>query len=110
MTQRKPDRVERVAKKILAVPTNWLDPLLTGPRAILKGQPGTWGCPEVEDLLRAIKKRMDIEVQVILRKEHAWFRRMVNRLQRPTTAYSPYDEGYEDALSEILNKLTQRRK
>jgi hypothetical protein len=103
MTQRKPDRFERVAKKIIAVPTSWLDPLLTGPRAILKGQPGTWGCPEA--LLRAIKKRVNIEVQVILRKEHARMRRMVTAL--------PKAKGYVEDLvrrDDILNRLTQRRK
>ena len=30
------------------VPTNWLDPLLTGPDAVLKGTGGTWGCPDIE--------------------------------------------------------------
>jgi hypothetical protein len=38
------------------VPTNWLDPLLTGKdRAI--GQP-PYNCRDIENLLRAIKKRI----------------------------------------------------
>ena len=39
------------------VPTSWLDPLLTGPDAVLKGT-GPWGCPDIERLLLAIKKRI----------------------------------------------------
>lgn len=42
---------ERCAK---AIPTNWLDPMLTGPTAALKGNGGTWGCPDIERLLKAI--------------------------------------------------------
>lgn len=38
------------------VPTNWLDPLLTGPRAVL-GQP-PYTCADVERLLRAVKQRL----------------------------------------------------
>lgn len=35
------------------IPTNWLDPLLTGPRAILRGN-GPWDCHEIERLLQGI--------------------------------------------------------
>lgn len=35
------------------IPTNWLDPLLTGPKAIELG-----GNPGIEKLLRALKERM----------------------------------------------------
>lgn len=41
-----------------AVPTNWLDNLLTGPSAVLKGNGGTWGCPEIEALCKGIKARI----------------------------------------------------
>lgn len=41
---------ERAAAK---VPTNWLDPLLTGPEAVI-GQP-PYHCADIEALLRAIK-------------------------------------------------------
>lgn len=40
-----------------AVPCNWLDPLLSGPDAVLKGA-GPWGCPDIERLLRAIRERV----------------------------------------------------
>lgn len=40
------------------VPTNWLDPLFSGPNAVLQGRGGTWGCPDIERLLRAVKKRI----------------------------------------------------
>ena len=36
------------------VPANWLDPLLTGPNAILQGH-GPWGCPDIERLLQALR-------------------------------------------------------
>jgi hypothetical protein len=40
------------------VPTTWLDDLLTGPNKVLHGNGGTWGCPEIEKLCRAIKARI----------------------------------------------------
>lgn len=40
------------------IPTSWLDSLLTGPDAVLKGNGGTWGCPDIERLLRAIQERI----------------------------------------------------
>lgn len=40
-----------------AIPTNWLDSLLTGPDAALSKR-APWGCPEIEQLLRAIKARL----------------------------------------------------
>lgn len=39
------------------VPSNWLDPLLTGAQAVMGSPP--WGCPEVERLLRAIRARIE---------------------------------------------------
>jgi hypothetical protein len=48
---------EERSRLIACVPTTWLDPLLTGPDAVM-GEP-PWNCPEVEVLLRAIKKRME---------------------------------------------------
>ena len=47
------------AKCAEAVPTNWCDPLLVGSEACLHGNGGTWGCPDIERLLRAIKARID---------------------------------------------------
>ena len=41
---------ERAAKTI---PTNWVDPLLTGEDAVLPGY-GPWGCPDIERLLWAL--------------------------------------------------------
>ena len=40
------------------VPTTWLDDLLTGPNKVLHGNGGTWGCPEIENLCRAINARI----------------------------------------------------
>jgi hypothetical protein len=40
------------------IPTSWLDSLLTGPNAALHGDGGTWGCPDIERLLKRIKERM----------------------------------------------------
>lgn len=50
------DEVERLKA---AVPTTWLDPLLTGPEAVLGTRGGQWGCPDIEKLLQAIRKRME---------------------------------------------------
>lgn len=47
--------IERCAKE---VPTNWTDPLLTGPQAALNGEAGTWGCPDIERLLNGIRSRI----------------------------------------------------
>lgn len=39
------------------IPDSWLDPLLTGSNAVLKGN-GPWGCPDIERLLLAVKDRV----------------------------------------------------
>ncbi len=39
-----------------AVPSNWLDPLLTGPKAVI-GQP-PYGCQDIERLLNAVRERV----------------------------------------------------
>ncbi len=49
---------QRCEHLIGCVPTSWLDDLLTGPNAVLKGKGGTWGCPDIERLLNAIRERM----------------------------------------------------
>jgi hypothetical protein len=41
---------------LAAIPTNWIDPLLTGPDAVIGKPP--YGCPEIEALLRGIGTRM----------------------------------------------------
>lgn len=53
--ERVKDAVAEAAGKI---PTNWLDPLLTGPDAALKGT-GPWDCQDIERLLQAVKKRLE---------------------------------------------------
>lgn len=62
-TTRLPDRLAaahaaEVAKCAEAIPTNWCDPLLTGPDAVLRGKGGTWGCPDIERLLSSIRNRI----------------------------------------------------
>ena len=48
---------ERMKRDALAAfPTNWCDPLLSGKGAALKSP--LWGCPDIERLLAAIKKRV----------------------------------------------------
>jgi len=39
----------------MRVPKNWCDSLLTGDRKALTGQAGKWGCPDIENLLNAIR-------------------------------------------------------
>jgi len=71
MTERA--RLERV------VPTNWLDPLLTGDKAVVQiGKPLT--CPDVERLLLAIKQRLDKELPITLRRELAKREARVRRI------------------------------
>jgi hypothetical protein len=41
-----------------AVPTNWCDPLLTGPNAALGPHAGKWGCPDIERLLAGVRNRI----------------------------------------------------
>jgi hypothetical protein len=51
--------LKRVVSRLLDdIPTSWLDSLLTGPDAALHGDGGTWGCPDIERLLKRIKERM----------------------------------------------------
>ena len=47
--------VER-SKAVCAVPTTWLDPLLTGPGAVLT--PYQYNCQQIELLLHAIRERI----------------------------------------------------
>ena len=46
-------RAEQRERGAKMIPTNWCDPLLSGPTAVLQGL-GPWGCPDIERLLRAI--------------------------------------------------------
>lgn len=62
----KPDAVQHVKRTRRPnqrlsdlVPTNWCDPLLTGPDAALsKGKAGKWDCRDIEALLRGIQDRI----------------------------------------------------
>lgn len=45
------------------VPTNWLDSLLSGRKRVLKGKPGTWSCPEIEELLLRVKARIEKQLK-----------------------------------------------
>lgn len=45
------------------VPTNWLDPMLSGPKAALPNERfGKWFCCDIEALLRGIRDRI-LEVE-----------------------------------------------
>ncbi len=44
------------AAVVMAVPTNWLDPLLTGPSRVIGNPP--YGCRDIEMLLLAIRERV----------------------------------------------------
>mgnify|MGYP001613002486 CR=1 FL=1 len=45
-------------KRILAaIPTNWCDPLLTGPKAVIGKPP--YDCRDIERLLNGIRARAD---------------------------------------------------
>ena len=50
-------RAEKIAGKLVdMVPTNWLDPLLTGPKAVIGNPP--YSCRDIERLLNAVKERL----------------------------------------------------
>lgn len=50
----------KVAEDMLhCIPTNWVDPLLTGDDAVLSKTVGQYDCQDIERLLLAIRKRME---------------------------------------------------
>jgi len=50
-------RAKMIARRMVRlVPANWLDPLLTGPKAVI-GKPPYY-CPDIERLLNAVKERL----------------------------------------------------
>jgi len=51
-----------------AVPTNWLDSILTGPKAVVGKPP--WGCPDVERILWAVRERVTAAALAELPKYH----------------------------------------
>lgn len=55
-----------IAEKLLAcLPTTWLDPLLTGDKAVLSiARRGSWNCDDIERLVTAIKHRMEKELGI----------------------------------------------
>lgn len=62
--------IEAASKTPLSdlVPYTWLDPLLTGDKPALTGEAGRWGCPDVTNLLKAIRLR--IRTQELLLREN----------------------------------------
>jgi hypothetical protein len=62
---------DAIAKCAEAVPTNWCDALLTGPDATLRGNGGTWGCPDIERLLSGVRKRIAAIDAAIATKDSA---------------------------------------
>lgn len=49
------DAEARVEKVVESIPTNWLDPLLTGPKAVIGPPP--YNCRDIENLLQAVRAR-----------------------------------------------------
>jgi hypothetical protein len=66
-SSRKPAKksgIKPVVRMSDLVPTTWLDPLLTGPSSAFAGKPsGTWGCREIEALLRGVQDRIRAQEQ-----------------------------------------------
>ena len=46
-----------VAEATRAIPDTWLDPLLTGPNAVVRSK-GDFTCPDIEALLRGVTTRI----------------------------------------------------
>jgi hypothetical protein len=59
----------KFAELLEEIPTNWLDPLLTGKDAILKGYEYT--PKEIEKLLKALKDRLELKVSKFSRQHIA---------------------------------------
>ena len=60
-TAKKETEQNRLRRALLkAVPSNWLDPLLTGPKAVI-GQP-PYDCKDIERLLNAVRARVSSTV------------------------------------------------
>lgn len=53
----------------MRIPKNWCDSLLTGPTRALTGEAGKWGCPDIENLLTAIRTGCTPNVQDQRRRE-----------------------------------------
>ena len=49
------------------IPTSWLDPLLTGPNAVISSHDGFYDGPAIERLLAALKKRIEEAENVAVR-------------------------------------------
>ena len=47
------DRLDQIAAQMPEIPTNWCDPLLTGPNAVIGKPP--YNCKDIERLLNAIR-------------------------------------------------------
>lgn len=57
------DKLTKADRELLScIPSNWCDSLLTGNYRALHGQPGTWGCQDIERLLNAIRMRLTLAV------------------------------------------------
>lgn len=56
MTQRRRSEKQKMRAMVEAVPTTWLDPLLTGPAAVVGKPP--YSCPDIEALFIALRKRL----------------------------------------------------
>lgn len=60
-TKRSAGSQQRVVSRLIAcLPTTWLDPILTGPQAVIETK-GPWGCRDIENIIGAIRKRMNSE-------------------------------------------------
>ena len=58
------DRLRRELEDLpKAIPTNWCDPLLTGPDAVMKSE---YDCRDIEALLRGVQDRLRVNVEKAL--------------------------------------------
>lgn len=54
-------KADAIHLAVAAIPTSWLDPLLTGPHAVLGPPP--YSCHDVERLLHALRARMAVRFE-----------------------------------------------
>ena len=62
--------VEDEKPKNYAVPHSWLDPLLTGDKAVIGSPP--YDCQDIERLLNTIRERTETDEEISLRMYNQW--------------------------------------
>ena len=87
----------------MSIPSNWTDPLLTGPKAVIGKPPYT--CQDIERLLNAIRPRVDA-LESVLTQCFVALKGVEHKCLCPSNAHSPNcDVGKAlDAIRKVKRK------